>query len=134
MNDVFILDSLEITAVSFVVLNNNRSILAVGWDKCVNVFKDDRERIKQVCIPEDRFIGDDSYPGHQDDILSIDKSPGDLIATSDYGGTVIIWNMSSKKIFARLKDDQQKDSSSGGKKRKVVSINRIFNMYICIYT
>ena len=55
-----VLDSLEITDVSFIVVNNNCSILAVGWDKHVNVFKDDHERIKQVCFPEDQFGGDES--------------------------------------------------------------------------
>lgn len=89
--------------MAFIVVNNNCSILAVGWDKHVNVFKDDHERIKQVCLPEDQFGGDEHNNGHQDDILCISKSRGDLIATGDYGGTTIVWNMSSKKIFATLK-------------------------------
>ncbi|CAF1464301.1 unnamed protein product [Rotaria magnacalcarata] len=97
-------DSLEVTDVAFIVVNNNCSILSVGWDKRVNVFKDDRERIKQVCYPEDQFMGDSQNEGHKEDILCIDKSQGDLIATGDYGGKIIIWNMSSKKIFACLKD------------------------------
>ncbi|CAF4445315.1 unnamed protein product [Rotaria socialis] len=97
-------DSLEVTDVAFILVNNNCSILSVGWDKRVNVFKDDRERIKQVCYPEDQFMGDSQNEGHKEDILCIDKSQGDLIATGDYGGKIIIWNMSSKKIFACLKD------------------------------
>ena len=44
--------------------------------------------------------------GHKEDILCIDKSQGDLIATGDYGGTIIVWNMSSKKIFSTLKDNK----------------------------
>ena len=102
-NGKLFLDSLEITAVDYIVMNNNGSVLAVGWDKYVNVFKDDQERNKQVIEPEDRFGGDDEQTTHKEDILCIAKSRGDLIATGDYGGTTIIWNMSSKKVFASLK-------------------------------
>ncbi|CAF1546226.1 unnamed protein product, partial [Adineta steineri] len=88
-------DSLEITAVAFVVVNNNCSILAVGWDKNINVFNDDREQIKQVCYPDDQFCnGNKQSDGHKEDILCIDKSQGDLIATGDYGGTIIVSNLS----------------------------------------
>jgi len=114
----FFLDSLEITAVAFVVVNNNCSILAVGWDKYVNVFNDDHEQIKQVCFPDDQFCRYDENRGggggHEEDILCIDKSQGDLIATGDYGGTIIVSNMSSKMIFVTLKD---KKESYEGKKR-----------------
>ena len=81
----------------------------------MNVFKDDQERMKQVCLPEDRFGGDETSAGHQDDILCIAKSRGDLIATGDYGGTTIIWNMSSKKIFATLKANPEGNKDGVGK-------------------
>ncbi|CAF3996907.1 unnamed protein product [Adineta steineri] len=101
-------DSLEITAVAFVVVNNNCSILAVGWDKNINVFNDDREQIKQVCYPDDQFCnGNKQSDGHKEDILCIDKSQGDLIATGDYGGTIIVSNLSSKMVFVTLKDKNQ---------------------------
>ncbi len=96
--------------MTFIVVNNNSSILAVGWDKHVNVFKDDQERMKQVCFPEEQFSGDDQNEGHKEDILCIDKSQGDLIATGDYGGAIIVWNMSSKKIFATLKEINEKNN------------------------
>ena len=114
-----VLDSLEITDVAFIVVNNNCSILAVGWDKYVNVFKDDHERIKQVCLPEDRFGGKNPNEGHQEDILCIDISQGDLIATGDYGGTIIVWNMSSKKIFSSLKEINENKFASEGKIKKI---------------
>lgn len=101
------LGSAEITDVTFVVVNNNRSILAVGWDKCVNVFKDEYERNRQLCYPEDRFGGDRADEGHTEDILCIARSYGDLIATGDYGGTILIWNLSSKKVFAVLREDKE---------------------------
>lgn len=119
------LDALEITAVAFVVVNNNCSILAVGWDKHVNVYNDDREQIKQICHPDDEFCkGDDVHHGHFHDILCIDKSQGDLIATGDYGGTIIVSNLSSKMIFVTLKDKQQErqrrneDDSEGERERE----------------
>ncbi|CAF2788403.1 unnamed protein product [Rotaria sp. Silwood2] len=124
-------DSLEITDVTFIVVNNNCSILAVGWDKHVNVFKDDRERIKQVCFPEDQFVGDSQCEGHQEDILCIHKSQSDLIATGDYGGTIIIWNMASKKIFACLKDTTEKiqDSAESSNDRVVSRVTFIDTRY-----
>ena len=104
----FFLDSLEITAVAFVVVNNNCSILAVGWDKHINVFNDDREQIKQICYPDDQFCnGNEQTDGHKEDILCIDKSQGDLIATGDYGGTIIVSNLSSRMVFVTLKDKNQ---------------------------
>lgn len=128
-----ILDSSEITDVTFIVVNNNCSILAVGWDKHVNVFKDDRERIKQVCYPEDRFQGENPNEGHQEDILCIDKSPGDLIATGDYGGRIVIWNMSSKKVFATLKENKEniENNQLADGKRKLGY--RYFSIYLSIY-
>lgn len=119
------------TDVSFIVVNNNASILAVGWDKHVNVFKDDQERMKQVCLPEDRFGGDETSAGHQDDILCIAKSRGDLIATGDYGGTTIVWNMSSKKIFATLKSDL--DIKQGGEgKVSILTVYFDIDRFFCI--
>ncbi|CAF1671583.1 unnamed protein product, partial [Adineta ricciae] len=103
-------DALEVTAVAFVVVNNNCSILAVGWDRHVNVFNDDQEQIKQICYPDDEFCkGDDVHHGHFHDILCVDKSQGDLIATGDYGGIIIVSNLSSKKIFVTLKDNQHRN-------------------------
>jgi hypothetical protein len=112
-------DSLEITAVAFVVVNNNCSTLAVGWDKHVNIFNDDQEQIKQICFPDDQlFHGgeNNSNEDHQEDILCIDKSQGDLIATGDYGGKIIITNMSSKKILVVLKEKKEENQNDDGKK------------------
>ncbi|CAF1671587.1 unnamed protein product, partial [Adineta ricciae] len=116
------LDALEVTAVAFVVVNNNCSILAVGWDKHVNVFNDDREQIKQICYPDDEFCkGDDVHHGHFHDILCIDKSQGDLIATGDYGGIIIVSNLSSKKIFVTLKDNQHRNEDGDNPNDRVVN-------------
>ncbi len=71
-----------------------------------------------MCFPEEQFDGDDQNEGHKEDILCIDKSQGDLIATGDYGGTIIVWNMSSKKIFSTLKDiDETKTKNSEGNEK-----------------
>ncbi len=87
----------------------------------MNVFNDDHEQIKQVCFPDDQFCRYDENRrgggGHEEDILCIDKSQGDLIATGDYGGTIIVSNMSSKMIFATLKEKNEENQSYEGKKR-----------------
>ena len=121
------------TDVSFIVVNNNCSILAVGWDKHVNVFKDDQERMKQVCLPEDRFGGDETSAGHHDDILCIAKSRGDLIATGDYGGTTIIWNMSSKKIFATLKSNPDVHKEGEGREDRSTMFYFIYSTYLVTF-
>lgn len=120
----------------YIIVNNNCSILAVGWDKHVNVFHDDHERLKQICFPEDQFGGDDLNEGHKEDILCIDKSQGDLIATGDYGGTIIVWNMSSKKIFAILKENQEKNQHSEGKisKKKKKTNKEILNFILPFFS
>ncbi len=87
----------------------------------MNVFNDDHEQIKQVCFPDDQFCRYDENRrgggGHEEDILCINKSQGDLIATGDYGGTIIVSNMSSKMIFATLKEKNEENQSYEGKKR-----------------
>lgn len=86
--------------------------------------------MKQVCFPDDQFGGDEQNEGHQEDILCIDKSLGDLIATGDYGGTIIIWNMSSKKIFATLKENNDQNQISEGKnKLKRKELKFVFIIY-----
>jgi WD40 repeat protein len=115
----------EITDVMFIVVNNNCSVLTVGWDKHINVFKDDSERIKQVCLPEGQFTGDEQTSAHQDDILCIAKSRGELIATGDYGGTTVVWNMSSKKIFATLKPKENMPTDIEGNREDMTSSRRV---------
>ena len=56
------------------------------------------------------------FRSHREDILCIAKSQGDLIATSDYGGTIIVWNVSSKKIFTTLTYIDSADQTSKGNK------------------
>ncbi|CAF4478949.1 unnamed protein product, partial [Didymodactylos carnosus] len=116
--------SLEIADLTFVQVNNNCSIIAVGWDKRINVFKDDREKIKQVSLCEDEW-DDDIMDGHEDDILCIAKSQGDLFATGDYSGEIIVWNMSSKKVFAKMRSEKFPSFDNNEKKTNDRLISRM---------
>ncbi len=40
--------------------------------------------------------------GHKEDIICIGKSESNFLATADYNGQIIIWNMVSSKVFCRL--------------------------------
>lgn len=91
----------EVADLTYLVLNKNRYIISVGWDRRVNLFSDDNEDFHHVQHPY-AYWKDDLVNGHKEDILSIAVSPPNLLATSSYDGEIIIWNQISGHIFCHL--------------------------------
>ncbi|KAL3317599.1 WD40 repeat domain 95 [Cichlidogyrus casuarinus] len=112
---------LEMSDVIYIDTTNNQFIVAVGWDRRINVFIDpypvtsksgvkaqqrnteanDSVTTYSKIMPENAWP-DDLVAGHQNDILSIASGPPRFIATGDYSGQVLVWNMISGHIFCRL--------------------------------
>lgn len=91
----------EVADLTYLVLNKNRYIISVGWDRRINLFSDDNEDFHHVQHPY-AYWKDDLVNGHKEDILSITVSPPNLLATSSYDGEIIIWNQISGHIFCHI--------------------------------
>ncbi|XP_020618974.1 WD repeat-containing protein 49-like [Orbicella faveolata] len=91
----------EVADLTYLVLNKNRYIISVGWDRRINLFSDDNEDFHHVQHPY-AYWKDDLVNGHKEDILSIAVSPPNLLATSSYDGEIIIWNQISGHIFCHI--------------------------------
>jgi len=92
----------EVSAISYIIINKNRYIVSVGWDRRISVFSDDQTDIHHVQRPYVTWINDQYY-GHREDILAVAFGPPNFLATSSYDGEIFIWNMVSGHIFCRLK-------------------------------
>lgn len=94
-------ENLEINDVKYIKVYNNKFIVSVGWDRCINVFDDDINDIRLYTNPVPRWT-DDLDNGHKEDILCLAKSETNFLASSSYDGSIIVWNMVSGHIFTKL--------------------------------
>ncbi|KAM8975945.1 cilia- and flagella-associated protein 337-like [Pelodytes ibericus] len=90
----------EICDCSFVEINRNKYIVAVGWDRRINMYYDS-EDLRHFQEPQPCWQ-DDLIRGHREDILCIAQNPPYLLASSSYNGEIIIWNMISGHIHCRI--------------------------------
>ncbi|XP_055492768.1 WD repeat-containing protein 49-like [Leucoraja erinacea] len=90
----------EVTDCIYTEIFKNGYIISVGWDKRINVFPD----IQDNCDTQYPLLHweKETENGHKDDILSVVLCAANLLATSSYGGEVIVWNFVSSFIFSRL--------------------------------
>ncbi|XP_028397733.1 WD repeat-containing protein 64-like [Dendronephthya gigantea] len=111
----------EVASLTYVVMNRNRYIISVGWDRTINVFLDDTSDFHHVQRPYIRW-DDDLTNGHQEDILSVVSCPPNLLATSSFDGEVIVWNMVSGHIFCHIRSPFQMDKPQGSGANAVSSL------------
>lgn len=79
-----------------------RFIISAGWDRAINVYIDQCDPgMHRNYPPQPRWI-DDLTNGHNEDILTLATLKGHLLATADYHGTIIVWNLMSGHIFFKL--------------------------------
>ncbi|CAF0745072.1 unnamed protein product [Brachionus calyciflorus] len=95
-------NNLEISDVKYTKVYNNKFIINVGWDRCINIYDDDVNDVRLVLNPNPRWT-DDIENGHREDILCLAKSDTNFLATSGYDGEIIVWNMVSGHVFTKLK-------------------------------
>ncbi|XP_046853202.1 WD repeat-containing protein 64-like isoform X2 [Xenia sp. Carnegie-2017] len=110
----------EVTSLTYVVMNRNRYIISVGWDRTINVFLDDTTDFRHTQQPYLRW-DDDLINGHKEDILAVVSCPPNLLATSSFDGEVIVWNMVSGHILCHISSPFRLDASHGGE-NAVVSL------------
>ncbi|KAM4702080.1 cilia- and flagella-associated protein 337-like [Discoglossus pictus] len=103
--------SYEICDCTYVDINRNKYIIAVGWDRRINMYIDSDDHLPHFREPQPSWQ-DDLVRGHREDILCIADNPPYLLASSSYDGEIIVWNMISGHIHCRLNIPEQ-DSSLG---------------------
>ncbi|XP_075264568.1 cilia- and flagella-associated protein 337-like isoform X2 [Convolutriloba macropyga] len=92
----------EVNSCIYVNINKTKKVIAVGWDRRINLFLDSTgDDYRAETAPEDPWP-DDKTKGHKEDILCVTMSRPNLLATSGYDGMVIIWNMISGRTLAHM--------------------------------
>ncbi|XP_069496353.1 cilia- and flagella-associated protein 337-like isoform X2 [Ambystoma mexicanum] len=91
----------EVCDCTYVEMNRNRYIIAVGWDKRINMYYDIEDDLHHFWKPLPHWQ-DDLTRGHKEDVLCVAQCPPDLLATSSYDGVIIVWNMISGHMYCRL--------------------------------
>ncbi|XP_044925556.1 WD repeat-containing protein 64-like isoform X2 [Mustela putorius furo] len=104
----------EVCDCTYVEVNQNRCIIAVGWDRRINVYFDAPRDFHHFWKPQPHWQ-DDLNHGHKEDILCVAQCPPFLLATSSYDGEVIIWNVISGHIYCKLNTPPCSDDAEDGK-------------------
>ncbi|XP_054979971.1 WD repeat-containing protein on Y chromosome-like [Sorex araneus] len=83
----------EVCDCVYLEVNQNKCIIAVGWDRRINVYFNQ---------------------GHKEDILCVTQCPPFLLATSSYDGEIIIWNVISGHVYCKLNTPSPSDGAEEG--------------------
>ncbi|XP_067889622.1 cilia- and flagella-associated protein 337 isoform X1 [Heterodontus francisci] len=102
----------EICDCIYVEMHKNKYVLAVGWDRRINIYCDSFGDHHHTQTPQPHWQ-DDLKRGHKDDILCIAQCPPTLLATSSYDGEIIVWNMISGHIFCHLQNPSTTECRDG---------------------
>ncbi|XP_038200439.2 WD repeat-containing protein 49-like [Arvicola amphibius] len=91
----------EVCDCTYMEVNQTRCVVAVGWDRRVNVYFDTPRDFHHFWKPQPRWQDDLSH-GHKEDILCVAQCPPFLLATSSYDGEIIVWNVISGHMYCKL--------------------------------
>ncbi|XP_051018040.1 WD repeat-containing protein 49-like [Acomys russatus] len=91
----------EVCDGTYMEVNQNRCVIAVGWDRRINVYFDVPRDCHHFWKPQPHWQ-DDLRRGHKEDILCVAQCPPFLLATSSYDGEIIVWNVVSGHIYCKL--------------------------------
>ncbi|XP_051013264.1 WD repeat-containing protein 49 [Acomys russatus] len=89
------------------ILVLNKTILVVGWERSVTVFRP--QNFNQFSIQSEEWKGGIH---HQDDILCAAFSPPQTLATGSYDGEIVLWNNSTENAYHVLHPDHQRQLTS----------------------
>uniref|UniRef100_UPI00398F589E uncharacterized protein n=1 Tax=Pristiophorus japonicus TaxID=55135 RepID=UPI00398F589E len=101
----------EICDCIYVEMHKNKYVLAVGWDRRINIYCDSFGDHHHIQPPQPHWQ-DDLKRGHKDDVLCIAQCLPTLLATSSYDGEIIVWNMISGHIYCHLQNPSITDCTS----------------------
>ncbi|XP_046309910.2 WD repeat-containing protein on Y chromosome-like [Marmota monax] len=98
----------EVCDCTYMEVNQNKCIIAVGWDRRINVYFDAPCDFHHFWKPQPHWQ-DDLNNGHKEDILCVAQCPPFLLATSSYDGEIIIWNVVSGHVYCKLNTPSPSD-------------------------
>ncbi|XP_027446482.1 LOW QUALITY PROTEIN: WD repeat-containing protein 49-like [Zalophus californianus] len=104
----------EVCDCTYLEMNQHKYIIAVGWDKRINVYFDAPCDFHHFWKPQPHWQ-DDLNRGHKEDILCVAQCPPFLLATSSYDGEVIIWNVIPGHIYCKLNTSSPSDGAEDRK-------------------
>nr|XP_012420015.1 PREDICTED: WD repeat-containing protein 49-like [Odobenus rosmarus divergens] len=104
----------EVCDCTYLEMNQHKYIIAVGWDKRINVYFDAPRDFHRFWKPQPHWQ-DDLNHGHKEDILCAAQCPPFLLATSSYDGEVIIWNVISGHMYCKLNTSSPSDGAEDRK-------------------
>ncbi|XP_048196561.1 WD repeat-containing protein 49-like [Perognathus longimembris pacificus] len=103
----------EVCDCTYLVVNQNKYVIAVGWDRRINTYFDAPHDFHHFWKPQPPWQ-DDLNHGHKEDILCVAQCPPFLLATSSYDGEIIIWNVISGHIYCKLHTPSHVDGLEHG--------------------
>ncbi|XP_076416262.1 cilia- and flagella-associated protein 337-like isoform X2 [Peromyscus maniculatus bairdii] len=103
----------EVCDCTYMEVNQNRCVIAVGWDRRINVYFDIPCDFHHFWTPQPRWQ-DDLNHGHKEDILCVAQCPPFLLATSSYDGEIIVWNVISGHMHCKLNPPGSMDEGPDG--------------------
>lgn len=86
------------------ILSLKRNTLAVGWTRNITVFRD--KNLENYFVDASEWIGPQL---HDDDILALDFTPPNILASGSYSGEIIIWNSVTEQPVKRFQQRSKKD-------------------------
>ncbi|CAD7671341.1 unnamed protein product [Nyctereutes procyonoides] len=104
----------EVCDCTYLEVNQNKCIIAVGWDKRINVYFDAPCDFHHFWKPQPHWQ-DDLKHGHREDILCVAQYPPFLLATSRYDGEIIIWNVIPGHMYCKLNTPSPSDGAEDRK-------------------
>ncbi|MBN3297524.1 WDR49 protein, partial [Amia calva] len=102
----------EVCDCTYVKVNRNKYVMAVGWDRQIDMYFDSNDDLPLVQKPQP-YWQDDLRCGHKEDVLCITQCPPSLLATSSYDGEIIVWNLVSGHLHCRLLSPYPPDCTEG---------------------
>ncbi|KAK7112140.1 cilia- and flagella-associated protein 337-like isoform X2 [Littorina saxatilis] len=90
----------EVTGIMPIL--DKKVILSVGWSRLLTVY-DDADGDNVYVSAEYNWKGGQL---HKDDILCCDYCPPHYLATGGFDGEIIVWDLETEKVFARLRKGQ----------------------------
>ncbi|XP_059985526.1 LOW QUALITY PROTEIN: uncharacterized protein LOC132508994 [Lagenorhynchus albirostris] len=105
----------EVYDYTYLKLSQNKCIIAVGWDRRINVYFDTPGDFHHFRKPQPHWQ-DDVNQGQKEDILCVAQCPPILLATSSYDGEIIIWNVISGHMHCKLNTPSPCDGTEYGER------------------
>ncbi|XP_066918416.1 cilia- and flagella-associated protein 337-like isoform X1 [Clytia hemisphaerica] len=115
----------EVSCLVYFTINKNRYIVAAGWDRRINIYSDSSQSLHHVKSPYIKWPDDTPILAHQEDILSIAYLDPHFLATSSYDGQILVWNVTSGRIFTKPKSDLLNDVTDAELLSGDLSISKI---------